>query len=159
MSAQLSPLFTWRSAIADSGLPPTQRLVALSLSLHMNERGGSCFPSVATLVDETGLCERTVQGCRRALERKGWLRVSEGGGRGKTNIYEAVIPATETVQGLPRLGETPQLLPLNPAGDAPEDVKRASEEKEQERGPSGERNVSEPARDADDRLSLAKERP
>jgi len=43
MASRFSPLFTWRSAIAESHLPPTTKLVAVMLSLHMNERGGSCF--------------------------------------------------------------------------------------------------------------------
>ena len=50
--AQLSALFTWRSAICESGLPPTARHVALTLSLHMNERGGSAFPGATLLATD-----------------------------------------------------------------------------------------------------------
>lgn len=90
------PLFTWRSAICDSDLPPTTRLVALTLSLHMNERGGSCFPSAAQLAQETGLGVSTVREHRKTLERTGWLACVERGGiRGKArraSAYEATTP-------------------------------------------------------------------
>jgi hypothetical protein len=70
---ELAPLFTWRSAITESGLKPVTRHVALTLSLHMNERGGSCWPSLATLAAETGLAVKTVREHMAALARTGWL--------------------------------------------------------------------------------------
>lgn len=91
MSATLSPLFTWRSAIAHSELGPTRKLVAFVLSLHMNELGGSCFPSIDTLARKTGLSDRGVQKAIRALEESGWLVCETGGGR-KANRYTAAIP-------------------------------------------------------------------
>jgi hypothetical protein len=96
--ASLSPLFTWRSAIAspESALPPTPRLVALVLSLHMNERGASCFPSVATIAAEAGLSDRAVQKAIRCLTEAGWLIVKLGGsaqgGRRIANTYRATFP-------------------------------------------------------------------
>jgi hypothetical protein len=86
-----SPLFTWRGAICDSGLPPTLRHVALTLSLHMNERGGSCFPAVPTIARESGLGETTVRRSLRRLEDAGWLVVRVGGGR-FSSTYTATIP-------------------------------------------------------------------
>lgn len=82
--AMLSPLFTWRGAIADSSLPPNARLVALTLSLHMNERGGSAYPSVARLVSETGLSRRAVQRALRVLEESGYLQLVAGVGGGRS---------------------------------------------------------------------------
>ena len=93
----LRPLFTWRSAIVESDLPPVTRHVALTLSLHMNERGGSCFPSHKTLADETGLHVDTVRTHLAALTKGGWLvRVvnRRGSGRGTRVEYEASVPTT-----------------------------------------------------------------
>lgn len=97
MTRELSPLFTWRSAIVDSGLPPTSRHVALTLSLHMNERGGSCFPSLETLTEETGLSKASVVTHLKVLEDCGWLTKEKGGGRRKdgrgiSSTYTATIP-------------------------------------------------------------------
>lgn len=87
----LSPLFTWRSAIVDSDLSSTSKLVALVLSLHMSERGESCFPSYPTLAKETGLTRRTVIVHVENLVRSGWLEKTVGGGR-RSNVYRAVVP-------------------------------------------------------------------
>lgn len=89
----LSPLFTWRSAISseNSRLEPTSRLVALSLSLHMNERGGSCFPSIRRLARETALHNETVQIHLDKLEKAGWLKVARGNAK-QPNHYTATVP-------------------------------------------------------------------
>ena len=104
---RMAPLFSWRSAICDSDLSSTQRHVALTLSLHMNERGGSCFPSVATLMDETGLAERTVREALKALSKAGWLVKKErstGSGRQTSNEYQALVPEGEGAGDAPPEG-------------------------------------------------------
>lgn len=94
MSRDMSPLFTWRSAICESELPSTPRHVALTLSLHMNERGGSCYPGTRTLADETGLNRDTVRRALLHLEETGWLQVDrpERQGRGQKTHYTATDP-------------------------------------------------------------------
>ena len=87
---RIKPLFSWRGAICDSDLPPITRLVALTLSLHMNERGGSCFPSVTTLQRETGLSRNAVLKALRSLETAGWLTVKRTARR--VNVYTATVP-------------------------------------------------------------------
>lgn len=100
----LSPLFTWRSAICDSDLAPTLRHVALTLSLHMNERGGSCFPTHDQLKDETGLGRSTVIKALGQLEKDGWLLRTPGGGRrrggnGRATEYAATVPQVDGSDG------------------------------------------------------------
>jgi hypothetical protein len=95
---RLSPLFTWRGAIVESSLPPTSRHVALTLSLHMNELGGSCFPSFQTLAAETGLNYDTVRNHVRELAAAGWLvkeTIRRGAGRGTRTEFTATIPSTK----------------------------------------------------------------
>jgi DNA-binding MarR family transcriptional regulator len=92
-SRSITQRYSWRAAIAsrESGLSPTCRLVALALSLHMSEKGDSCFPSVSTQAGETGLSERSVYRSIAELEERGWLVRDSGGGR-QSNHYVAVIP-------------------------------------------------------------------
>lgn len=85
------PLFTWRGAVCDSNLPPTCRHVLLTVSLHMNERGGSCFPSVGKIAAETGLNRATVIRQLQHARDNGWLLVGQSRGRA-SNTYTAVIP-------------------------------------------------------------------
>lgn len=97
----LSPLFTWRSAIAQAELPMASKAVAYALSLHMNESGGSAFPSLETLRRESGAGQkRTVIDAVRLLEAEGYLQRTIGGGRGHATVYEALVP--ETVQSAHR---------------------------------------------------------
>src|ERR1700694_2761904 len=95
----LSPLFTWRSAIAESDLGSTTKLVAFALSLHMNERGGSCFPSIQTLARETSLGVSTVREHIGKLESADWLLRKIGGGR-KSNRYTASVPTPPAPGGV-----------------------------------------------------------
>lgn len=127
--ATLSPLFTWRGAICDSiTLPPTARLVALVVSLHMNERGGSAFPGAALLSAETGLSERAVRDHLKLLVQEGWLQLVERGGlrgeRRRANAYQATIPPH--VQPTPAGDAGVEALPLQevpstPAGGSSQD--------------------------------------
>ena len=70
----------------------TQRLVACDLESHMSADGGSCFPSLDTIADETGLSKATVVLGIRALEATGWLYRQTGGGAKRPTRYQALIP-------------------------------------------------------------------
>lgn len=139
----LSPLFTWRSAIADSDLDPTSRFVAVMLSLHMNERGGSAFPSYTTLAGETHLTRSAVIRAVGRLTQRGWLvRKTHGPGRGRTNTYTAYVPpaapSAEKVRREPdkRSEKVRKGVPGTPRPSAPiltEDVNNSRNEAEKVR--------------------------
>ena len=98
----LHPVLTWRSALCDSGLPATARHVALTISIYMNERGGSAYPGGTRLAEDTGLSLRTVRTALATLEQTGWLTVVTRGGAKKgekrtATIYQAAIPTSEAV--------------------------------------------------------------
>lgn len=96
---RIAPLLTWRGSVCESDLQPTTRHVALTLSLHMSERGDSAFPGPTLLSHETGLSLRCVKEHLGILVEKGWLVVVERGGiKGDTrraNKYRAAIPMRE----------------------------------------------------------------
>lgn len=90
-------LFDWRKAVVSDQGPssPTTRHVLLTLSLHMNEDGGSCFPSIATLMRETKLSNRAVITHLDLADADGWIerRSNTGTGQGwKLNNYQATMP-------------------------------------------------------------------
>ena len=89
------PIFSWRHAILKSELSPTTRLVLLTLSCHMNDAGESCFPSIATLVEETGLSRSSVIAHIKLAKGAGWIRVGLhgfGGQKWKSHEYTSAIP-------------------------------------------------------------------
>src|SRR5262249_40144717 len=53
---------------------------------------GLAWPSIATLVEETGYTERHVCRLLKSLERGGELRIEHGGGRGRTKRYRVMGP-------------------------------------------------------------------
>jgi hypothetical protein len=94
--AERNRLFRWRDAIVNSTLTPTQRFVALVLSLHMDREGDSCWPSLSTLAAETGLSRRTVIRALNDLDPDFLMRKRGGPGRGPTR-YTAVLPSDTPV--------------------------------------------------------------
>jgi hypothetical protein len=132
--ATLSPLFTWRSSIAESDLSPTARHLALALSLYMNERGGSAFPGSSRLARDTGLSLRTVKTALGELGDGGYLRVVRKGGsplgRARTaSEYAAAFPVTGAAVALVQTGagDAPvQLTTTTGAAVAPQDVMKAT---------------------------------
>lgn len=89
------PLFNWRHCVVSSKLPATRRHVLLTLSMHMNEWGKSCFPSTKRLAYETGLSERSICTHLEAAASEGWIVKKQAQFRGqkwKANEYEAALP-------------------------------------------------------------------
>jgi helix-turn-helix protein len=95
-------LFKWRSVIASEyGPSPTARHILLTLSLHMDELGGSCFPSIRTLMKKTGLSNRAICTHLEKAEAAGWIKRSQRGknfGKSwKGNEYQATLPPLKVV--------------------------------------------------------------
>lgn len=65
-----------------SGLPPSERLVLLALVDHMP----NCEPSLARLVQWTGLSEKTIRLCLKSLAQKGLLTAHGSNGRRSTYV-------------------------------------------------------------------------
>lgn len=93
----IAPLFTWRSAIADSSLTATERHCLLALSLYMNERGGSAYPGSARLAHDTGYHVDTVKRALSAAANTGWLVIVKKGG----SPHGGIRHATEYVAHTP----------------------------------------------------------
>jgi len=157
LTASLSPLFSWRGAIAskESGLAPTLRHVALTLSLHMSEKGDSCFPSVSLLVDESGLAESTVRDSLRKLCDLGWLvkeaRFRADGGQ-TSSVYCAATPNIEPphrepVAPPPGDGEPPTASPV-PVEVVNEVVKESAKDLDASRRAVGKPTTARQANDA-----------
>jgi hypothetical protein len=91
-----SALLDWRTEIRASDLPSTARLVALVLSMYMDGNGGSCFPSLTTIAEGTGLGRSTVIRALAERKRAHFIQRVKGGPT-TPNRYRATSP----VAGLP----------------------------------------------------------
>lgn len=99
-------LFRWRDAVASmSGPSATTRHVLLTLALHADADGGSCFPSTRLLEQRTGLSRRTVEGRLRDAERDGWIsREPCGEGQAWRHMSYTLTFPMNVEQELPQLG-------------------------------------------------------
>jgi len=90
-------VFRWRDAIA-SELGPTracERLLLLTISLHMNKDGIRAWPSQETLSIRTALSLRTVKRRLKSLVEQGWIArqiVRRRGQAWRGTEYAAVVP-------------------------------------------------------------------
>ena len=56
-------------------LPPTAKLIGLTLAWHHNAESGRCDPSVLLLAKETCVCERSISMALKALEADGHITI------------------------------------------------------------------------------------
>jgi hypothetical protein len=125
-------LMEWREqVVADPRLTDGQVRVAMALARHMDRDGGSCYPSKARLMDESGGKGRTT--VFRALQhllQLGYLRCEESPGIGGTTRYKALLP--ESVHADSQSAERDSDVP--PAGpkDAREDASMHAGENRQD---------------------------
>ena len=67
-------LFTWRERIINSDLPAGMKHVLCVLSLRMNQRGRSCYPTISKLASYTSMSRKTIGKHLAAAEKMGLIR-------------------------------------------------------------------------------------
>jgi hypothetical protein len=90
-------LIEWRATLLASPVGSSARLVGLVLSTHMDASGGSCWPSIRLLREETRLSRNTIVDAVRDLEAAGLLVVERGSGT-RSNRYRALIPSSTRIE-------------------------------------------------------------
>lgn len=109
-------VWSWRHAVLKSGLPAPTRHLLLTLSCYMNDLGDGCYPTVETLVENTGLSKRSIITHIAMAVDAGWLEKRLHGFKGsewRNNEYRACFPDDYALQN-------------RGAGDAPQPEKRGA---------------------------------
>ena len=121
-------LFEWRDLVASKQGPKrsTTRHVLLTLSLHMQLDGRSCFPSVRLVAERTGLSERTVCTHLRLASEQGWIQKSVKGKCGKGWRLHQYLP-TILVVTEPRSVRQSRRTESDAGGTEPDDIKALKE--------------------------------
>lgn len=65
-------------------LKPKDLLVYVTIKKYMNKDTLSCFPSLATIVEKSGVSKPTVLNSIKSLEQSGYIKVSK---KGRNNLY------------------------------------------------------------------------
>lgn len=88
--SEITP-WKWRRAVAQSALESGCKLVCFALANYLPNRGGCCFPSIATLARDTSLTTRSVMRHLKTTEQAGFIRREHGA---LHNRYYAELPVT-----------------------------------------------------------------
>ena len=92
--------FDYNRAILASDLKPNEKLIAIAIAIHYNwKTKDMAYPSIKTIVKETGLSKATIHRAKITLISQGYL-VSERR-YNNSNLYLPQIPAclTQRLQG------------------------------------------------------------
>ncbi|ELW85697.1 MULTISPECIES: helix-turn-helix domain-containing protein [Acinetobacter] len=73
--------FNFVKAVRQISMPPTTKLVAITLATYADYETGECYPSIQTLMDDTGLSNRAVGLHIKHIESLGILVVDRSNGR------------------------------------------------------------------------------
>ena len=65
-------------------LKPKDLLVYVTIKKYMNSETLSCFPSLSTIVEKSGVSKPTVLNAIKSLEKYGYIKVSRNG---RNNLY------------------------------------------------------------------------
>lgn len=90
-------------ALKDRRLHPSDKLVLSALGGH-TDTTGRCWPAIRTLMEHSGLRERTVQRALRRLEVAGYVQMERREGR--STVYRVLFDTGDTVSPPPLEGVT-----------------------------------------------------
>lgn len=148
-----------KAAVGMDNITPNDRLVWFVLAHHRNSKTGKCYPSIETIMGETGLSRSSVKRSKDNLEELGVLTIVEGGGRVSNNYHLLICHVDEKhVEGLDashespvdrggsertRFSETLQPVQREPSGGSERPCSRFSENPESgSLTPEGKREVN-----------------
>jgi hypothetical protein len=93
----------WALHLEPCGLSALDRLVLLMLAKYA-DRDGNCFPTLAMLQRDVGVCRRQVQRTVAALERAGVISIEKGVGRGHASNYRLLMDLSQPARSGVRSG-------------------------------------------------------
>lgn len=136
-----TPFFSWQHTIIRSQLEPTTRLVCLTIGTHMAADGSGCFPSYATIAEETGLSRSTVILHVQKAPDAGYLTITSRdreNGSHTSNLYQPTMPAGGPVNGPGVVREPDQGSPVAGLGVVrqPDPHNRPSEQTREQHPPT-----------------------
>lgn len=91
--------FNFVKAVRQISMPPTTKLVAITLATYADYETGECFPSIQTLMDDTGLSNRAVGLHIKHIENLGILVVDRSNGRRSYYRFDVEILSKAVTQG------------------------------------------------------------
>ena len=91
--------FNFVKAVRQISMSPTTKLVAITLATYADYETGECYPSIQTLMDDTGLSNRAVGLHIKHIENLGILVVDRSNGRRSYYRFDVEILSKAVTQG------------------------------------------------------------
>lgn len=91
--------FNFVKAVRQISMPPTTKLVAITLATYADYETGECYPSIQTLMDDTGLSNRVVCQHIKNIEKMGILVADRSNGRRSYYLFDVEILSKAVTQG------------------------------------------------------------
>jgi hypothetical protein len=99
-------VFVWKDAVKrDQKLSSKAKLVLVMLMDYADLQGGSCFPSISRLMEDSSLSRNSVKRGLREAQKRGFISIQERrrGKESTSNLYELKLPNDpRSTQALPR---------------------------------------------------------
>ena len=95
MSDPRIPVWTWREAILKADVPPLTKLICHTLAAYLNDVGQCCWPTVETLMQQTGMGNKAIATHLKKAEAAGLLTIERQrtkDGRIQKNVYRPRFP-------------------------------------------------------------------
>ncbi len=73
MSAKKIPVWSWRQAVAKTNVPTLTKALCWGIANYLSDAGKGAWPSLDTLIADTGMSERSITGHLRKAEKAGLL--------------------------------------------------------------------------------------
>lgn len=96
------PVWTWRDAVRQTDVPPLTKLICYTLANYLADAGKGCWPTVETLMADSGLSNRSVATHLANAEAAGLITIKRevgNDGRFKGTLY---LPRFPSNAALPR---------------------------------------------------------
>lgn len=120
--ADVIEFWAFRDYLRKSNLSTSARLLAVDVWFHMRIGKLRANPSVATLVENTGMSERTVKRGLADLKSCGFFKMTGGRGKRQTYKFEMVAPQKTLFELSEMLSEREKSTPRKGVKSAPYDA-------------------------------------
>lgn len=109
-----------RLVLQDPSLNAFAKVLAAFLTHYLNERRGGAWLSQPELARRLGVDVRTIRRATADLVEARWLTVTVSKGRGRSNVYRAILDATSDIQQKALHLEEPTSITWTPLSGGPD---------------------------------------
>ena len=98
------PVWSWRDAVRHTDCPPSTKLLCYTIAFYLTDAGDYCYPSIATLMAESGLKDRAITNHLAKAVEYGLLEIERETGKDGRKLGNVYMPRFPDNMTLPKSG-------------------------------------------------------